>query len=164
MLNKNANNARKSLALALILTTISFALTGCGATGVESPTRNIRQVTDGVEGQSGLIKARNVLLVAQPDGSAVLVGTLINKSIESDAITSIEVEGGSVKIEPAQNELIKDRPVVFSGDIATAKAVVSGINAVAGTRINLTFNFVSAAPLKLNVLIVEKDGHYANVG
>ena len=48
MLNKNANNARKTLALALLLTTSAVTLTGCGATGADSPTRNIRQVTDGV--------------------------------------------------------------------------------------------------------------------
>ena len=70
MLNKNANNARKSLALALLLTASAVTLTGCGATGADSPTRNIRQVTDGVEGQSGSIVIRNFYLVAKPDGTA----------------------------------------------------------------------------------------------
>ena len=164
MLNKNANNARKTLALALILTATSVALTGCGATGAESPTRNTRQVTNGVEGQTGLIKARNVLLVAQEDGSAVLVGTLLNKSVDTDSLVSIEVNGATAKIDPAQNELVKDKPVIFSGDSATAKAVFSGINATPGTRTYLTLNFANAAPLKLHVLIVEKAGHFENVG
>ena len=164
MLNKNANNGRKTLTLALVLIGISVALTGCGATGAESPTRNTRQVTNGVEGDSGLIKARNVLLVAQEDGSAVLVGTLVNKSVDSDAITSIDIDGTLAKIDPVQNELIKDRPVFFSGDSATAKATFSGIKLAAGTRVNMTFNFVAAAPLKLNVLILEKKEHFSNVG
>ncbi len=164
MLNKNANNARKTMALALILTATSVALTGCGATGVESPTRNMRQVTDGVEGQSGSIKARNILLVAQPDGSAVLVGTLVNTGNDSDAIASIDVNGTAAKIDPAQNELIKHRPVTFSGDTATAKATFAGINAVPGTRVTLTINFVAGAPIKLNALIVEKSGYYESVG
>ena len=98
MLNKNANNARKSMTLALVLATISLALTGCGATGAEAPTRNIRQVTDGVEGQSGDIKVRNLLLVPQADGSATLVGFLVNVGEASDAITSIEVNGIAAKI------------------------------------------------------------------
>ena len=164
MLNKNANNARKTMALGLIATGVVLTLTGCGATGVESPTRNMRQVTDGVEGQTGDIKARNVLLVAQPDGSAVLVGTFVNVGADSDAIASIAANGITAKIEPAQNELIQNRPVIFGGDSATAKASVAGLNATPGTRVNLTINFVAGAPIKLNALIVEKADIYANVG
>ena len=164
MLNKNANKARKSLALALLLTASAVALTGCGATGVESPTRNIRQVTDGVEGDSGDIKARNVLLVAQPDGSAALVAYLVNEGTTSDAIASIDVNGTAAKIDPTVNELIQNRPVIFGGDSATAKASVAGLNATPGTRVNLTINFVAGAPIKLNALIVENADIYANVG
>ena len=164
MLNKNANKARKSLAVALLLTASAVALTGCGATGVESPTRNIRQVTDGVEGDSGDIKARNVLLVAQPDGSAALVAYLVNEGTTSDAIASIDVNGTAAKIDPTVNELIQNRPVIFGGASATAKASVAGLNATPGTRVNLTINFVAGAPIKLNALIVEKADIYANVG
>ena len=164
MLNKNANKARKSLTLALLVTASALTLTGCGATGVESPTRNIRQVTDGVEGQSGAIKARNVLLVAQPDGSAALVGFFVNESTTSDAIDSIDVNGIKAKIDPAQNELIKDRPVIFAGDSATAKASIAGLNVAPGKRVDMTINFVAGAPIKLNALVVTKSDIYANVG
>ena len=164
MLNKNANNARKSMTLALVLATISLALTGCGATGAEAPTRNIRQVTDGVEGQSGDIKVRNLLLVPQADGSATLVGFLVNVGEASDAITSIEVNGIAAKIEPAQNELIQNRPVFFEGDSATAKAIVPGLNVAPGKRVDVVINFVAAAPLKLNALVVDKAGEFENVG
>ena len=164
MLNKNANNARKSLTLALILATISLALTGCGATGANSPTRNIRQVTDGVEGQSGNIKVRNLLLVPQADGSATLVGFLVNVGADSDAIKSIEVNGIPAVIEPAQNELIQNRPVFFEGDSATAKAKIPGLNMAPGKRVDVVINFVVAAPLKLNALVVDKFGEFENIG
>jgi hypothetical protein len=160
---KNANSARKTMVLALSISAIAITLTGCGATGVDSPTRNIRQVTDGVEGQSGSIKARNVLLVAQPDGSASLVAFFVNESDQSDAIASIVVNGTETKINPAQNELIKDRPVIFGGDSATAKANVPGISATPGKRVDLTINLVAGAPMTLNALIVEKSDIYANL-
>ena len=164
MLIKNANNARKTLTLGAIMTAISLALSGCGATGVESPTRNTRQVTDGVEGQVNGIKARNVLLVAQPDGSAVLVGTFINSENSSDAIASMSVNGITAKLDPAQNELIQNRPVIFAGPTATASASFPGLNAQSGTRLDLELNFVVGGPLKLNVLVVEKADVYASVG
>jgi hypothetical protein len=164
VLNKNANSARKIMVLALSISAIAITLTGCGATGVDSPTRNIRQVTDGVEGQSGSIKARNVLLVAQPDGSASLVGFFVNESTTSDAIASIEVNGITAKIDPAQNELNKDKPVIFAGDSATAKATIPGLNTEPGKRVDMTINFVTGAPIKLNALVVAKSGIYENVG
>ena len=68
-------------------------LTGCTAAGKDAPTSKIRQVTDGVERDSGAIKLRNVLLVAQPDGSAVLVGTIVNQGSTADAITAITANG-----------------------------------------------------------------------
>jgi hypothetical protein len=161
---KNSNNARKIITLGLISATLGLTLTGCGATGAESPTRNIRQVTDGVESTSGTIKALNVLLVAQADGSATLVGTLVNTGADSDAITSITANDVPAKIDPAQNELITDRPVIFSGDSATAKASFAGLNAAAGTRVNLTINFVTSASMKLSVLVRDKSEPYTNVG
>jgi hypothetical protein len=155
VLNKNANKARKSLALALILTASAATLSGCGATGAESPTRNMRQVTDGVEGQSGSILIRNFYLTANTDGSASLVAYFVNQGTTSDAIASIEINGTKAAIDPTVNELIKDRPVIFGGDSATAKATFAGVNAVAGNRLDVTVNFVAGAPVTLNALITE---------
>ena len=70
-----------------------FLLTSCGASGQDAPTRNIKQVTDGVEKDSGSIFARNVLLVAQPDGSAVLVGTFVNEGTPADVLTAMSING-----------------------------------------------------------------------
>ena len=50
-----ANTFKKLTALLIITTSI----TGCGS-GQTAETRNIKQVTDGVEGQSNEIKLRNV--------------------------------------------------------------------------------------------------------
>ena len=88
MRKKNLKSAISALFGALLI----LALTGCAA-GPDAMTRNLRQVTDGVEGVSGSIKALNVLLVTQEDGSAVLVGTFVNSGEERDAITAITANG-----------------------------------------------------------------------
>jgi hypothetical protein len=164
VLNKNANNARKTLALGLIATGVLVTLTGCGATGVQSPTRNIRQVTDGVEGDSGDIKARDVLLVAQPDGSAVLIGTIVNDGANADSLTSISVNGITATITPAQNNLVENKPIIFSGDAANAHAAFAGLNAAPSSRVNMTISFANSASMQLNVMVRAKSDIYANVG
>lgn len=155
MRNRNVNKARKSMSLTLLLTISAVTLTGCGATGADSPTRNIRQVTDGVEGQSGSIVIRNLYLVAKADGTADLIAYFVNQGMASDAISSIEINGNKAVIDPAQNELINNRPVIFGGPTATAKATFAGINPVAGYRVDVTVNFLAASPVKLNALITE---------
>ena len=89
---------------------------------------------------------------------------LFRSGTTSDAIASIDVNGTAAKIDPTVNELIQNRPVIFGGDSATAKASVAGLNATPGSRVNLTINFVAGATIKLNALIVEKADIYANVG
>ena len=99
MRKKNLKSAISAFFGALLV----VALTGCAA-GPDAMTRNLRQVTDGVEGVSGSIKALNVLLVAQEDGSAVLVGTFVNTSETNDEITSITANGivGEISVSPLE--------------------------------------------------------------
>src|ERR1700688_3345860 len=104
-----------------------LALTGCGASGAGAPTRNIKQVTDGVEAQSGSIYIRDVLLVAQPDGSAALIGTFINEAATSDALVGITVAGIPVKILAPSLNLAQNTPIIFSGDSANAVGTVPGL-------------------------------------
>ncbi|MEY3345145.1 MAG: hypothetical protein RL125_866, partial [Actinomycetota bacterium] len=76
----------------LSLSLASTLLTGCAA-GPNAATRLITQVTDGVEGQAGSIKLRNMTLVIQPDSSAVLVGTIVNQDEATDAVIGIAING-----------------------------------------------------------------------
>ena len=76
MPRQNSKSQPKSIASALLAGALIITLTGC-ANGDDAPTRMIKQVTDGVEAVSGEVKATNVLLVAQADGSAVLIATVL---------------------------------------------------------------------------------------
>lgn len=154
---------KKYLGLASVLVSV-LVLTGCGASGPDAPTRNIKQVTDGVEAQSGSIYIRNLLLVAQPDGSAALVGTFINESPASDALTGITVGGISAKLSAPTYNLMQNTPVIFSGDSANAVGTVPALNMKPGTRVAVLLSFAHATSVTLSALVREKSDYFASVG
>jgi hypothetical protein len=159
MLKKNLKSAISALFGALLI----VGLAGCSAAGPNAETRKIRQVTDGVEGTSGAIKALNVLLVTQEDGSAVLVGTFVNSGEERDAITSITANGivGEISVSTLDQY---SGPAIFAGDSANSTAKFPGLNAKASDHVELEVTFGTAAPLKLSALVRAKADEYANVG
>ena len=95
----------KTLAAVLIISTV---VTGCGA-GQNAVTRNFKQVTDGVEGQSAEIRLRNVLIVKTATNDAVLVGTLVSWSDEPDAITGISINNTPATLSAGSFELVKNK-------------------------------------------------------
>jgi hypothetical protein len=153
-----ANTFKKLTALLIITTSI----TGCGS-GQTAETRNIKQVTDGVEGQSNEIKLRNVLIVKTLDSQGVLVATLVNTSDESDSIVGISIGGAMTTYAAKSSELIKNKPIIFVGDSANADAFIPGLSKNVGDRIGVTFTFAKAAPLTLDALIVNSEGIYQDL-
>ena len=141
---------------------ISTVVTGCGA-GQNAVTRNFKQVTDGVEGQSAEIRLRNVLVVKTATNDAVLVGTLVSWSDEPDAITSISINNIPATLSVPSFDLVKNKPVIFVGDSANADAYIPGLNKVAGERIPVTFNFTTAAPITLDALVLNSEGFYKDL-
>jgi len=159
MRKKNLKSAISALFGGLLV----VVLTGCSASGPDAQTRNLRQVTDGVEGVSGSVKALNVLLVTQEDGSAVLVGTFVNTSEDRDAITSITANGivGEISVSTLDQY---SGPAIFEGDSKNSSARFVGLNAKASELVNLEISFATAAPMKLSALVRAKAEEYANVG
>ncbi len=140
----------------------ALLLTGCGA-GPDAQTRSISDVTDGIEANIGDLRMVNVLLVAQPDGSAVLVGTVVNNGTRSDrigAITANSVEATLTPFAPALN--IGDK-AVFSGDSANAIAVFPGLDVKIGDRVPVEFTFSGSGKLKVDLLVREKSAEFASV-
>jgi hypothetical protein len=152
----------KKLAIATVALLSAGLLSGCTAAGKDAPTSKIRQVTDGVEKDTGTLKLRDFVLVAQPDGSAVLVGTVVNEDMTPDAISSISANGiaGAItgKVALAQNA-----PVIFSGDSANAHATFPGLNLTPGARADVTVTFGKTPGIKFSVLVREKSDIFANV-
>ena len=158
MRKKNLKSAISALFGALLI----LALTGCAA-GPDAMTRNMRQVTDGVEGVSGSIKALNVLLVTQEDGSAVLVGTFVNSGEERDAITAITANGipGEIFVSTLDQY---SGPAIFEGESKNSSAIFPGLNARPSDHVELEVSFANSGPMKLSPLVRAKSDIYANVG
>jgi len=146
---------KKILALLLITT----ALAGCGSSQ-SAVTRNIKQVTDGVDAQSGEIKLRNLLIVKTDKSEGVLVATVVNTADEADAIVGIALGGAMATVAAKSSELVKNKPIIFVGDSANADAYISGFNKSAGERIGVTFTFTKAAPITVDALVVNGEGIY----
>ena len=146
----------------IALLIISTVVTGCGA-GQNAVTRNFKQVTDGVEGQSAEIRLRNVLIVKTAANDAVLVGTLVSWSDEPDAITGISINNIPATLSAPSFDLVKNKPVIFVGDSANADAYIPGLSKVAGERIPVTFTFATAAPVTVDALVLNGEGIYQDL-
>jgi hypothetical protein len=151
-------------ATALLLTSLGLvtpALTGCAAGG-SAETRNIRQVTDGVEKDLEAIKVRNVKVVALPDGSATLVGFLVNQSDAPDQLVNVTVNNQTALFQ-GDGILLRNRPVIFEGDSANAKAKVAILDAKPGYRVPVALYFANGGKLELDALVVENSGIYSSI-
>jgi hypothetical protein len=137
----------------LVLTLIAATLTGCGS-GRTAETRMIKQVTDGVEAQSNEIRLRNILIVKNENSEGILVGTLVNWSDASDAITGITIGGMAATQSAPRYELLKNKPIIFAGESANADAFTT-LTQIAGERVPIIFTFEKASPVTLDALIVE---------
>ena len=149
----------KTLAAVLIISTV---VTGCGS-GQNAVTRNFKQVTDGVEAQSAEIRLRHVLIVKTATNDAVLVGTVVTWSDESDVITGISINNIPATLSAPSFELVKNKPVIFIGDSANADAYIPGLSKVAGERIPVTFTFATAAPVTVDALVLNSEGFYKDL-
>ena len=152
----------KTLKRFIALLIISTVVTSCGS-GQNAVTRNFKQVTDGVEAQSAEIRLRNVLIVKTATNDAVLVGTLVSWSDESDAIIGSSINNIPATLSAGSFELVKNKPVIFVGDSANADAYTPGLTEVAGERIPVTFTFATAAPVTVDALILNSEGFYKDL-
>ena len=152
------------------VTTISIALalslTSCSGSGPNAATRMITRVTDGAEAvintDGSDIRVSNLLLVATEDGSAVVVGNIVNRADEADQILGITV-GGIGATLTGETKLFTNKPIHFEGDSANAKAVFAGVNPVAGRNVDLTIGFARAGLVTVRAIIRDKRDVYANV-
>jgi hypothetical protein len=156
----------KKLSAALISSALALSLTACGGAGPDAATRMIKRVTDGneavVKTNGNDLSVSNLLLVATEDGSAVVVGTIVNYMDEADALLGISAGGITATLSGEQN-LVKNQPIRFEGETANAKAVFAGVGAQAGRNIELQPAFARAGVVTVTAIIRDKRDAYANV-
>ena len=144
---------------------LSVSLTGCGA-GLNAATRQIAQVTDGVESNvindQNNLRVVNLLVVATADQNAVLVGTIVNAKDAPDTLLGVAING-TVATLTGTTTLERNAPVIFEGDSANAKAVVPGFTVAPGIRVPVVLFFARAGEVTLDALVRGATDIYANV-
>jgi len=150
---------------AFLIATLTISLTGCGA-GLNASTRNIKQVTDGVEAtvntDGNNIKVVNLLVVETAQGAGVLVGTLVNSMDQEDALLGVAING-QVATVTGSNVLAKNKPVIFEGPSANIKAVVLALGAKAGQSVQVTMFFARAGEITVQAIIRDQRDDYAGI-
>lgn len=156
----------RKVAISLIITASLSTLTACGA-GENAAARNITKVTDGAETavvtDTSDLKLRGFLIVAQPDGSAVLVGSIINSSSTPEEILGISINNVLSTVTTDLSEITDKVPMIFEGDSANAKAVIPGLGAKAGNTVDISFFFKTAGIVTVKALVRDKRDTYAGV-
>jgi len=156
----------KKLSAALISSALALSLTACGGSGPDAATRLIKRVTDGnevtVKTNGNDLSVTNLLLVATEDGSAVVVGTIVNHAKTADALLGISA-GGTTATLSGETSLVQDMPIRFEGDSANAKAVFKGVGASAGKNVQLQLAFARAGVVTVTAIIRDKRDTYKNV-
>ena len=156
----------KKTSIAFIATALALSLTACGGSGPDAPTRLIKRVTDGNEASvttnGSDLSITNLLLVATADGSAVVIGTIVNHTATPDALLGISAGGTTAKITGEQN-LLRNKPIRFEGDTANAKAVFAGVGASAGKNVTLSLAFARAGVVTVDAIIRDQRDTYANI-
>lgn len=155
----------QKVAIFSISTVLVLSLTSCAA-GPNAETRLTNKVTDGNEivltENGNNIRVSNLLLVATSDSAAVVVGHIVNRLEENDALISISSNGVPAVIT-GETVLRANEPLHFEGESANVKAVIPGVNLVVGTNVKLTLGFARAGIVTVNVLVRDQSEIYADI-
>jgi hypothetical protein len=156
---------RKVVISFVIIASLS-TLTACGA-GQNAASRAITKVTDGAETEvvtaTSNMKIRGFLLVAQPDGSAVLVGTIVNANSTPDSLLGISANNVLATLTSESEVISENTPMIFEGDSANAKAVIPGLGVKAGNTVDISFFFETAGVVTVKAIVRDQRDTYAGV-
>ncbi len=156
----------KKFAITTITIALAASLSSCYGSGPEAATRMVNRVTDGAEAvintDGSDIRVSNLLLVATEDGSAVVVGHIVNRADEADQILGITVGGVGANLT-GETKLFTNKPIHFEGEQANSKAVFPAVGAIAGKHVDLTIGFARAGLVTVRAIIRDKGDIYSAV-
>ena len=156
----------KKVAVTTLTIALALSLSSCYGSGPDAATRMVNRVTDGAEAvvntDGSDIRVSNLLLVATEDGSAVVVGHIVNRADATDEILGITVGGIGATIS-GETKLFTNKPIHFEGEQANAKAIFPGVGAQAGRNVDLTIGFARAGLITVRAIIRDKSDIYADV-
>lgn len=158
-----ATSSRRTRTCAAVALGVGL-LAGCAdPTGSNALTARNYTSADGVMGGSGLITARNVLLVSDGANSASLSGAFGNDGNSDDSVVSMSALGRPATVRPGTGLVIQPGgAVTFGGTSGGPQAFLTG-SFQPGTTVGLRIVFAEATQLVLQVPILPRAGYYTAV-
>lgn len=137
-------------------------LSGCAA-GFDATSLQPYAPADGVNAESGEIRALNVLVVAD-DGATggVVLMTVANDGRRDDRLVGIESDAGSVEADTPV-PLPAGGTVAFGGQQAQASATVTNLQVQPGQAIELRLTFARAEPVSVRTVVMPAIGDYEGI-
>uniref|UniRef100_A0A942SWF9 DNA modification methylase n=1 Tax=Neobacillus citreus TaxID=2833578 RepID=A0A942SWF9_9BACI len=151
-----------------VAATIALGATGCEFIS-PAQTKEIKQITDGVNVSTGTLDVRNALLISDDGDGARFVGTLVNTDEQDDITVSIEVGGDTQTVEVGANTHVdlaassasSDSSSVQEGDTTQGTAagepqdvVFSDAEATPGSLVKVYFSYSGAEGVSANVPVL----------
>jgi hypothetical protein len=112
------------------------------------------------------LQLRSVVAVAPENGTATLVGTILNQGRTADALVDVSIPNGGSTFSPSPLPLPADGVRVLGVDTSLGRATMvalEGRRLRPGLVVPVTFEFRRAGTVTLDVLVVPDTGPYATV-
>ena len=151
----------------LVISTIAIAtsLTACGGAGNNAPTRLINKVTDGSEydfkDNDNLVYVRHLLVQAEANGDATLIGAIVNQKDTQDALLAVSIDGTAMTLGAKNYPVLQNQPVIFGGESGNASAVLNGANLVPGHHVSIKLFLGNAGEATIDALVIDSENPYA---
>jgi hypothetical protein len=149
---------RRPLAAFATIVGLTLVVTGCAPIPIRAQTQEWYEPADGVSAQAGDIAIRNVLLVADEDGSvATVLATFANSGAEDEFL---EVHVGDRIATPTTGpvEIPEDGYARLGPD--NARVDVFGADVQPGEFVDVEFVFRDAPRAEVEALIQRPEGDY----
>lgn len=115
---------------------------------------------------AGDLNLRNVVAVADQEGSAIMVGTILNRGDRADRLVSITMPDGEASLEPVsvpRSGRVQMGATGPGGSGPVEHIELEGDGLWPGAVVEMTFHFERSAPAELDVAVVEREGWYSEV-
>ena len=145
----------------IVVLALTATLSSCGLGTLQTQTAGMEPVGNGVDTAVGDLKVQGVTLVTNGAGVVSLVASIINPTLDADAVIGVQINGVDALLTPV-NLTVAPRKSLQLGYQSGAH-VDAALDLEAGTYADISFVFAGAGQLDVSALIVEATGSYANV-
>lgn len=145
----------------IVVVALAATLSSCGLGTLQTQTAGMEPVGNGVDTAVGDLKVQDVTLVTNGAGVVSLVASIVNPTLDADAVIGVQINGVDALLTPV-NLTVAPRRSLQLGHQGVSY-VDAPLELEAGTYANISIVFASAGQLDVSALVVEATGSYANV-